>query len=187
MTDRINAFYESKHRKALSVEEVALGFVRVANEVMVRPIREISVMRGYDIKAHILAAFGGAGPQHACAIARILGIGKLFIHRFSGILSAYGIGMADVVVDRQTPSSAVYGPDALKTVAIQMEQLRRQACESLAHQGFAPEAMETTAFLNLRYQGTDTAIMISRPQDNDYAAAYAWLYVRHRACDPALD
>ena len=73
-----------------------LGFLAVANEVMVRPIREISVMRGFDIKAHVLATFGGAGPQHACAIARALGISKIFIHRFSGIMSAYGMGMADL-------------------------------------------------------------------------------------------
>ncbi len=183
MTDRINAFYADKHRQPLTVEEVALGFIQVANEVMVRPIREISVMRGFDIKDHILAAFGGAGPQHACAIARALGIGKIFIHRFSGILSAYGIGMADVVVDRQKPSSAVLGPDVMSTIDGEIEILRDQAYAALVDQGFDREDMEHTAFLNLRYQGTDTAIMIATPKDRDYAAAFRQTYRREFGFD----
>jgi 5-oxoprolinase (ATP-hydrolysing) len=183
MTDRINAFYADKHRQPLTVEQVALGYIQVANEVMVRPIREISVMRGFDIKDHVLAAFGGAGPQHACAIARALGIGKIFIHRFSGILSAYGIGMADVVVDRQKPSSAVLGPDVLPAVEKEINVLREQAYAALAGQGFGPEAMEYTAFLNLRYQGTDTAVMIPRPEDNDYAGAFRKTYRREFGFD----
>jgi 5-oxoprolinase (ATP-hydrolysing) len=185
MTDRINAFYKSKHCKALSVEEVALGFVQVANEMMVRPIREISVMRGLDTKEHILAAFGGAGPQHACAIARILGIDKIFIHRFSGILSAYGIGMADVAVERQKPSSAVFTPGALPMVAKQIEALRADAYAALAKQGFPTEAMDHTAFLHLRYQGTDTAMMIARPDDDDYETAFRNAYLQEFGFDLA--
>lgn len=183
LTERINAFYADKHQQPLTVEQVALGFVQVANEVMVRPIREISVMRGYDIKDHILAAFGGAGPQHACAIARALGIGKIFIHRFSGILSAYGIGMADVVVDRQKPSSAVFSPDILPSIEKEIEGLREQAYAALARQGFQSGAMDSTAFLNLRYQGTDTPIMIAQPDDEDYAAALRNTYLREFGFD----
>ena len=183
LTDRINAFYADKNRSPLTVEQVALGFIQVANEVMVRPIREISVMRGFDIKDHILAAFGGAGPQHACAIARALGIGKIFIHRFSGILSAYGIGMADVVVDRQTPSSAVFSPEVLPSVDRQIELLRQQAYASLASQGFAAGDMDSVAFLNLRYQGTDTAMMIPRPEDDDFVGAFRKIYLREFGFD----
>jgi 5-oxoprolinase (ATP-hydrolysing) len=111
MADLTRTINDSTHRDgqpAMSVEQVAMGFIRVANETMVRPIREISVMRGFDIKEHTLATFGGAGAQHACAIARALGIAKIFIHRFSGILSAYGIGLADVVAERQQPAAEIY-------------------------------------------------------------------------------
>ena len=87
----------------LSPEEVALGYVRVANEAMCRPIREITESKGFDAASHVLAAFGGAGPQHACAIARSLGISTVFVHRFCGILSAYGMGLADVVSEAQRP------------------------------------------------------------------------------------
>jgi 5-oxoprolinase (ATP-hydrolysing) len=183
LTERINAYYAGNNRQPLTVEQVSLGYIQVANEVMVRPIREISVMRGFDIKDHVLAAFGGAGPQHACAIARALGIGKIFIHRFSGILSAYGIGMADVVVDRQQPSSAVFSPGALEAAQAQIDRLRRKAYDALVRQGFEPEAMESTAYLNLRYQGTDTAIMIPRPDDDDFAAAFRKTYLREFGFD----
>ncbi len=183
LTDRINAFYGDKNREPLSVEQVAYGFIQVANEVMVRPIREISVMRGYDIKEHILATFGGAGPQHACAIARVLGISKIFIHRFSGILSAYGIGMADVVVERQKPFSWLLNGDILSSVDREIDALQSDAYAELARQGFAPDAMDHTAFLNLRYQGTDTAMMISRPENNDYKRAFRQAYLREFGFD----
>lgn len=82
--------------KCLTRDEVAMGFIRVANEAMCRPIREISESRGHQLSSHVLSCFGGAGAQHACAIARSLNMGKVFIHRFSGILSAFGMGLADI-------------------------------------------------------------------------------------------
>ena len=81
--------------------QVAMGFIKVANETMCRPIRALTQMKGYDVAAHALACFGGAGGQHACAIARSLGMQTIFIHRYSGILSAVGIGLADVVAEEQ--------------------------------------------------------------------------------------
>lgn len=78
-----------------------MGFIRVANEAMCRPIRALTQMRGYDVTHHVLACFGGAGGQHACAIARSLGMKTIFIHRYSGVLSAVGIGLAEVVAEEQ--------------------------------------------------------------------------------------
>jgi len=176
LTKEINHYCTAAGLPSMTMDEVALGFIRVANEVMVRPIREISVMRGFDIKSHVLATFGGAGPQHACAVARTLGISKIFIHRFSGILSAYGMGMADVVTERQQPSAAVLGTQALKDADSIFERLEKDARRELQNQGFSEEAIDAARFLNLRYQGTDTAIMICRPQDNDYAAAFRAVY-----------
>lgn len=183
LTEKLNAYCAVAGLPSMTMEEVAIGFIRVANEVMVRPIREISVMRGFDIKAHVLATFGGAGPQHACAIAQALGISKIFIHRFSGILSAYGMGMADVVTERQQPFSAVLCPQALKDIETIFERLEGEAHRELQDQGFSPEAVDTTRFLNLRYHGTDTAIMICRPGDNDYAATFKSVYRREFGFD----
>ncbi len=183
MTRQINAYYHSRGLPQLTVEQVALGFIQVANETMARAIREISVMRGFDIKEHVLATFGGAGPQHACALARSLGIGDIFIHRHAGILSAYGMGLADVVVDRQVPSSWTYTPSVLADVEAQFDRLRRQACEELFNQGFDNQRVETACYLNLRYQGTDTAIMIPRPADDDYAGALRDRYLQEFGFD----
>jgi 5-oxoprolinase (ATP-hydrolysing) len=183
LTQRINAFNANKGREPLTVEQTALGFIQVANEVMVRPIREISVLRGYDIKEHVLAAFGGAGPQHACAIARGLGISKIYIHRFSGILSAYGMGMADVVVERQKPFSWVLTDEILPAVDLEIDALRTEAYTQLERQGFGPDALDSTAFLNLRYQGTDTAMMIPRIAGTDNKTALRRAYRREFGFD----
>lgn len=83
------------------VVQVAMGFVRVANETMCRPIRALTQMKGYDVSQHCLACFGGAGGQHACAIAQNLGMRTIFVHRYAGVLSALGIGLADVVAEEQ--------------------------------------------------------------------------------------
>jgi len=169
ITAEINAYSKERELPEMSQEEVALGFLRVANEVMVRPIREISVMRGFDIKEHALACFGGAGGQHACSIARELGISKIFIHRFSGILSAYGMGLADIVVEKQEPSALVLPEnkegEVFKNLLKNLEKLSSDAKTELLGQGYKAEQIEIKRYLNLRYQGTDTALMTSEPDE----------------------
>jgi 5-oxoprolinase (ATP-hydrolysing) len=139
MADLTRTINDSTHadegQPAMSVEQVAMGFIQVANETMVRPIREISVMRGFDIKEHTLATFGGAGAQHACAIARALGIAKIFIHRFSGILSAYGIGLADVVAERQQPAAEIYQNGSLPKLLGQLKAIQADAEKELIGPG----------------------------------------------------
>ncbi|MBF0290146.1 MAG: hydantoinase B/oxoprolinase family protein [SAR324 cluster bacterium] len=183
LTREINTYYQQKGQASMSVEEVALGFIQVANEAMVRPIREISVMRGFDIKTHVLATFGGAGPQHACAIARSLGISKIFIHRFSGILSAYGMGLADVVVEKQKPSAMVYQEANFAVIDKELTALKREAEQELLVQGFTEDTIESICYLNLRYQGTDTAMMIALPNDGDFSKAFSDAYHREFGFD----
>jgi 5-oxoprolinase (ATP-hydrolysing) len=183
LTGRINAHYAAKGMTGMTVEQVALGFIQVANETMVRPIREISVLRGFDSKDHVLAVFGGAGPQHACAIARSLGIDEIFIHRFAGILSAFGMGLADVVVERQKPASAVYGPETLSALKEEITALTQSVLDELARQGFDADRVEAETYLNLRYDGTDTAVMIAAPVDGDYAGRLSTHYRREFGFD----
>lgn len=92
----------------MTEEEVAMGFINVANEAMCRPIRALTQGKGYDTSLHVLACFGGAGGQHACAIAKSLGMKVVLIHRYSGILSAYGMALADVVHEEQEACSKPY-------------------------------------------------------------------------------
>ena len=173
LTEQINRDQHVAGRPALSVEAAAYGFIKAANESMARPIREISVARGYDIKEHVLACFGGAGGQHACAVARALGIGKIFIHRFAGILSAFGMGMAVVVRDLQTPAANQrLSETSVAALDGRFRDLERQGRAELEDEGVAPGNIDCQRYLNLRYRGSITSIMIARPDDADYERAF---------------
>lgn len=176
LADTINSYRREKDPSSrdMSVEEIALGFIDVANEAMCRPIRELTEMKGHETRKHTLACFGGAGPQHACAIARALGMREVIIHRYCGILSAYGMGLADVVEEAQEPYAAVYGSDSMFEVSKRSKVLTEQVRQQLRLQGFTDENIHTNLYLNLRYEGTDTAMMIRTPQDgsNNYAGEF---------------
>ncbi|CAI5746857.1 unnamed protein product [Peronospora destructor] len=146
-----------------TMEEVASGFLRVANEAMCRPIRNLTQNKGYDISTHILACFGGAGPQHACSIAKALGMSRVYIHRYSGILSAYGLSVADSVVEKQLPSSAEYNAHAKPDLIRSLTKIADEAVNELVDDGFQREDVQVQYFLNMRYDGTDNAVMTRGP------------------------
>uniref|UniRef100_A0A2K5QXQ4 5-oxoprolinase, ATP-hydrolysing n=1 Tax=Cebus imitator TaxID=2715852 RepID=A0A2K5QXQ4_CEBIM len=171
----------------LSLEEVAMGFVRVANEAMCRPIRALTQARGHDPSAHVLACFGGAGGQHACAIARALGMDTVHIHRHSGLLSALGLALADVVHEAQEPCSLLYMPETFVQLDQRLSRLEEQCVDALQAQGFPRSQISTESFLHLRYQGTDCALMVSAhqhpatahsPRAGDFGAAFVERYMR---------
>ena len=163
LTNEINDYQRSKQLKELRVEEVAIGFVKVANEAMCRPIRNLTEGKGFDTRKHLLACFGGAGGQHACAIARSLGISKILVNRFSGILSAYGLSLADVVVEKQEPFNIYLNQINMNNLVIdQIEVLQKQCIKDLVEkENFSLDSIEIEYYLNLRYHGTDTGIMCS--------------------------
>ncbi|KAK9839403.1 hypothetical protein WJX81_000039 [Elliptochloris bilobata] len=161
-----------------SVDEVAMGFVRVANEAMCRPIRALTQMRGYDVAQHVLACFGGAGGQHACAIARNLGMHTIFVHRYAGVLSAVGIGLADVVAEEQEPSAEELGPESIAKLNAHLDRLQEAAVDRLRMQGFHPDQVSAERFMNLRYSGTDVAVMTACSPEDDVAAAFEAAYKR---------
>ena len=146
-------------------DEVAYGFIRVANESMARPIRSLTEARGHDTSQHRLATFGGAGGQHAVAIAESLGIRQILIHKYSSVLSAYGMSLADVVDENQAPESQVWGDDEgmKKGLARKLDELKSASRRRLKEQGFSDETIEFEEYLNMRYWGTESALMILRP------------------------
>ncbi|KAL4842435.1 hypothetical protein H8958_009419 [Nasalis larvatus] len=171
----------------LSLEEVAMGFVHVANEAMCRPIRALTQARGHDPSAHVLACFGGAGGQHACAIARALGMDTVHIHRHSGLLSALGLALADVVHEAQEPCSLLYAPETFMQLDQRLSRLEEQCVDALQAQGFPRSQISTESFLHLRYRGTDCALMVSAhqhpatarsPRAGDFGAAFVERYMR---------
>jgi 5-oxoprolinase (ATP-hydrolysing) len=160
-------------RTTYEPHELADGFLRVANANMVRAIRSISVAKGADPRQYVLVAFGGAAGQHACAVARELSVRQVLIHPDAGILSAYGIGMADVVRHRATGvyrdcSDEVIG-DLEQTFNHLVEEARREVLD----EGIPAERIIVRRFLDLRYQGLDAYLTIPEPNESTYADAYA--------------
>lgn len=170
LTDQVN----KETGKSMSIDEVAYGFLTVANESMTRPIRSITEAKGHDSSKHRLATFGGAGGQHAVAIADALGISQILVHRYSSVLSAYGMALADVVDERQEPESAVWSDKAEVVEALKekMESLKNKSREALQKQGFEDKDIVFEEYLNMRYRGTESALMIIKPDDEDAREHY---------------
>ncbi|KAK4219113.1 5-oxoprolinase [Rhypophila decipiens] len=156
--------------KDMSVDEVAYGFLTVANETMTRPIRSITEAKGHDSSKHRLASFGGAGGQHAVAIAESLGIKQTLIHRYSSVLSAYGMALADVVDERQEPDSKVWSTwgNAVDELTSKMESLKAKSRQALRDQGFEDDQIVFEEYLNMRYRGTESALMIIKPDKEEF-------------------
>lgn len=169
--------------KAMDIDEVAYGFLTVANEAMTRPIRSITEAKGHDTSKHRLATFGGAGGQHAVAIAESLGIRQILVHRYSSVLSAYGMALADVVDERQEPDSTVwsYEPEVVDRLKAKMEALKARSRQALRDQGFEDGEIVFEEYLNMRYRGTESALMIVKPGDGDGDGGwdYARAFVEH--------
>lgn len=171
----------------LSMEQVAAGFLRVANEAMCRPIRtyvsflnplltyRLTEARGFECASHNLVMFGGAGGQHGCSIATTLGIKRIIIPRLSSLLSAYGMALADVVVEMSEP--AALKVTQIEQISERMTQLVKRAEDNLRSQRFAEDRISSEKYLNCRYQGTSTQLMIEQPKDGDYSKAF---YEEHK-------
>ena len=182
LTTRINAEMKSQ-KQDMTADEVAYGFIKVANETMTRPIRSLTEARGHDTSKHRLATFGGAGGQHAVAIAEALGIRQILIHRYSSVLSAYGMALADVVDERQEPESSPWSEDEEVTSYLQrkMDDLKKKSFATLHGQGFEDENIHFEEYLNMRYRGTESALMVVKPTreeiNKDYGGA-DWTFGR---------
>lgn len=155
--------------KKMSADEVAYGFIKIANETMTRPIRSLTEAKGHDTSKHRLATFGGAGGQHAVAIAESLGIRQILVHRYSSVLSAYGMALADVVDESQVPDSTTWSEDENTKSHLRktMEELMAKSTVKLKDQGFSNESIEFEEYLNMRYRGTESALMVVRPEPEE--------------------
>lgn len=158
-----------------TAESLALGFLSIANATMTRPIRTLSEGRGYGASSHNLGSFGGAGGQHAVFIARDLGIKRAIVPRYSSILSAYGMALADVVVENQEPATLTFSAteSVLDELHRRLAALSLKGTQGLQVQGFDGKSIDHEYFLNMRYQGSDTALMIPLPENiSDFGAAF---------------
>ena len=163
--------------RATAAEDVAAGALQIAVASMANAIKRISVARGHDVTGYTLQCFGGAGGQHACAVADALGMTRVFIHPLAGLLSAYGMGLADQTAMRQQAVERRLDAAGLAAAAAALDALGAEARATLVAQGVAEAAVAVRRFLHLRYDGTDTALLLP---DGDEAALRAGFDAAYR-------
>ncbi|HLN49803.1 MAG TPA: hydantoinase B/oxoprolinase family protein, partial [Steroidobacteraceae bacterium] len=151
-------------------EEAAGGALKVAVGNMANAVKRISVARGYDVTRYTLQCFGGAGGQHACLVADALGMQHVFCHPLAGVLSAYGMGVADQIAMREAALERVLDEAGIAEARKLAARLEREAGAELAIQGVDPQRLRSVVRLAVRYQGTDTALACELPADSSAAA-----------------
>jgi 5-oxoprolinase (ATP-hydrolysing) len=143
-----------------TAESLAQGFLQIAVQSMANAIKKISVARGYDVTRYTLQCFGGAGGQHACHVADALGIVRIYIHPFAGVLSAYGMGLADRVAIRELSIEQLLTESSLDLVQQRLVELADAARRELIDQGVDARSIVLRRRVNLRFEGTDTSLAV---------------------------
>jgi len=159
-----------------SPAEVAEGFLKIAVENMANAIKKISVQRGYDVTKYTLCAFGGAAGQHACLVADALGMTKVLLHPLAGVLSAYGMGLADIRALREQSVEVALGEKVDDHVTGLLDRLGSTAQAEVAGQGVDAARIETRRRLHLRYEGTDTSLEVNFAAASVMANQFAELH-----------
>ncbi|MCY4238533.1 MAG: hydantoinase B/oxoprolinase family protein [Rhodospirillaceae bacterium] len=157
---------------ARTPEEVAEGFLIIAVENMANAIKEISIQRGYDVTEYTLACFGGAGGQHACMIADTLGMKRVFVHPFAGVLSAYGMGLANVRVLREKAVEARLEGEAITEMSTTLDALAASAAKELTDQNVPEADITIHRRAHVRYDGSDAAMVVTAGTLADTIAAF---------------
>jgi 5-oxoprolinase (ATP-hydrolysing) len=157
-------------------EQLADDFIRVACAAMARAIRRISTQRGHDVTGHVLCCFGGAAGQHACLVADALGMTRVLLHPLAGVLSAYGMGLADVRALRErSVETPLAGADGL-AVTDALTELQASALDELARQGIGPEEARVERRGLIKYQGTDVSLPIPWAPPGEMRTAFLDLH-----------
>ncbi|VXB60710.1 hydantoinase B/oxoprolinase family protein [Brevundimonas sp. G8] len=158
--------------------ELAEGFVTIAVQNMAEAIRSISIQRGYDVTRYVLNCFGGAGGQHACLVADALGMTRVLLHPFAGVLSAYGMGLAEVRAIRQATEATPLDATRDKALADRIAELSTAARADLEAQGFAAGAISTVARAEIKFAGSDTPLVVPFGPADAMAEAFETLHRR---------
>ena len=169
LATRINA----ATAETMTVEQVADGFLKIAVENMANAIKKISIQRGYDVSEYVLSCFGGAGGQHACLVADALGMTQVFIHPYAGVLSAYGMGLADVTAMREKAVEARLEAALMPELDAILDELATSAMTEVRGQDVAADKIAVLRKLHLRYEGTDTALVVDYGAQDVVAQAFA--------------
>jgi 5-oxoprolinase (ATP-hydrolysing) len=153
--------------RVLTPRQIANGFLAIAVDNVANAIKQISIARGHDVTSYALVCFGGAGGQHACLVADALGMQRVLIHPLAGVLSAFGIGLADERLLRQRAIEATLGPQLAPQLEAAFLELDAEGRAALVAQGVAAETICAERRVHIKYQGTDTALEV--PHDTEPA------------------
>ena len=169
--DYFPAIFGENGDEKLDRDVVAEQFAGVAN--MANAIKKISVQRGYDVTGYVLNCFGGAAGQHACLVADALGVRRVLLHPLAGVLSAYGMGLADVRAMREAQLDLPFDHRTIRqAIAERCTSLEAAAAEELQAQGVDPQAIGITRKVHLRYEGTDTSLLVDLASAPEMQAAF---------------
>ena len=153
-------------------EALAEGFLQIAIQNMANAIKRISVARGYDVTQYTLQCFGGAGGQHACGVADALGMESVFVHPLAGVLSAYGMGLADQIEMREASVERPLDADGLAAAQVTLDEIGVAATDELVGQGVPRDAVQRHRRVHVRYRGTDTALAVADGAIADIRSAF---------------
>ncbi|MBU1350598.1 MAG: hydantoinase B/oxoprolinase family protein [Gammaproteobacteria bacterium] len=173
VTQKFDSLATQTGRKA---EDVAHGFIQIAVQQMANAIKKISVARGYDVTRYTLQCFGGAGGQHACLVADALGMTRVFVHPLAGVLSAYGMGLADQNVIREQAVETRLAPDALAGIEATLDQLASTARTELERQQSGNGTAVVHRRVHVRYEGSDSALIVTFGSMAEISAAFENAY-----------
>jgi 5-oxoprolinase (ATP-hydrolysing) len=157
-------------------EQVAAGFLAIAIDKMANAIKKISVQRGYDVTQYTLCCFGGAGGQHACLIAEALGMTQVLIHPLAGVLSAYGMGLAEVRSLKQQAVEMGLTAEAIPSLQQTLADLAAMGRQELLKQSIAAERIQILQKVHLRYEGTDLAVIVDFADLNGLRSQFEQIY-----------
>ncbi|TNE36318.1 MAG: 5-oxoprolinase [Alphaproteobacteria bacterium] len=155
-----------------TAEEVAGGFLFIAVENMANAIKKISVQRGYDVSEYVLTSFGGAGGQHACLVADSLGMKKIMLHPYAGVLSAFGMGLADLRVMKEKAIETALETGALASIGEALDALAEEGLDEMKKQGVEDARIHVERKLHIKYQGSDTSMVVDDGKLEDVIAAF---------------
>lgn len=161
-----------------TAEQTAEGFLQIAVTNMANAVKKISIERGYDVSKYTLVSFGGAGGQHACLVADALGIQKVLIHPFAGVLSAYGMGLADITAMRETTVELPLDQASMAAAEASLNTLIKECTEELLRQGVTKEQTHIIKRAHVRYQGTDSPIMVDFADPGTMREAFYTAYLQ---------
>ena len=159
-----------------SPEAVAEGFIQVAVANTANAVKFISVQRGHDVTEYTLCCFGGAGAQHACLVADELGMTRVYIHPFAGVLSAYGMGQADIVAMGEQAQELSLDDNNLGAIQTALAELAALAVAEVEAQGVSASRIHVKLRVHLRYAGTDSALLVNHGTLADMRKQFDFAY-----------